>query len=250
MSEIIWILVPILFLVSLAYSSVGLGGGSSYVAFLYLFGIPLSKIPPLALFLNVIVASIALVRFNKSGYFKPKIVFPFLFASVPATFFGARWRPDEKVLSLIFAVVLFFIAFILLFKKKEIKARFSLDKKTTWLLSFVLGAFLGLLAGIMGIGGGILLGPVLILIGFASPKYIAGTCSAFVLVNSVIGLLSHYLQGRVHFSSLFFLGLAVFVGAQAGSFLGAKKFSPLLLQKVLAFILLAVSFKLGIEIIG
>ncbi|GAI32681.1 unnamed protein product [marine sediment metagenome] len=102
----------------------------------------------------------------------------------------------------------------------------------------------------MGIGGGVFLGPVLLLIGFASPKNIAGICSAFVLVNSVVGLLSHSLQGRVDLSVLFFLGLVVFAGAQVGSFLGTRKFSPLLLQRIFAFILLAVSLKLGIGISG
>ena len=250
MPAIIWILAPILFFIALAYTSVGLGGGSSYWASLYLFGIPSTTIPPIVLFFNIIAASVALYKFGKKGYFVPKLVSPFLFASIPATFFGARWHPDEKVLSIIFAVILFFIALILIFKKKEAKVRFSLDKKTTWVLSFFLGALLGFLAGIMGIGGGVFLGPVLLLIGFASPKYVAGTCSAFVLVNSVVGLGSHYLQGTVDFSVLLFLGLAVFAGAQVGSFLGARKFSPLLLQRIFAFILLAVSLKLGVGILG
>lgn len=164
-------------------------------------------------------------------------------------FSGPLWELDEKVLSLIFALVLFFIALIILFKKKEAKARFSLDKKTIWVVSFLLGALLGFLAGIMGIGGGIFLGPAMLLIGLASSKYVASTCSAFVLVNSVVGLFSHYLQGRVEFSVLFFLGFAVFVGGQIGAILGAKKFSALLLQRIFAFILLAVSLKLGVEVL-
>jgi uncharacterized membrane protein YfcA len=250
MSEIPWILAPLLFFVALAYTSVGLGGGSSYLALFILFGIPLAKIPPIVLFFNITAASVALYKFSKRGYFVPKLVFPFLLASIPATFFGARWHPDERLLSLIFATALFFIALILFFKKKEVKPRFSIDKKTTWFVSLFLGALLGILAGIMGIGGGVFLGPVLLLLGFASPKYVAGICSAFVLVNSAVGLLSHSLQGGVDFSVLFFLGIAVFAGAQVGSFLGTRKFSPLLLQRIFAFILLAVSLKLGIGILG
>ncbi len=155
----------------------------------------------------------------------------------------------RKCYLLFFAAALFFIALTLFLKRKEVKPRFSMDKKTTWLVSLFLGALLGFLAGIMGIGGGVFLGPVLLLIGFASPKYVAGICSAFVLVNSVVGLGSHYLQGRVDFSVLFFLGFVVFAGAQVGSFLGTRKFSPLLLQRIFAFILLAVSLKLGIGIL-
>ncbi len=250
MPEIFWILAPILFFVALAYSSVGLGGGSSYVAVLYLFGIPLAKIPPIALLFNIFAASVALYKFYKEGYFVPRLVFPFLASSVPATFIGARLNLGDKALSLLFAVVLFLIALIILFRKKEVKARVSLDEKTTWLITFSLGAILGFLAGIMGIGGGIFLGPVLILIGMASSKQAAGACSAFVLVNSVVGLISHSLQGNVDFSILLFLGVAVFVGAQVGSFLGTRKFSPLILQRIFAFILMAVSLKLGIGILG
>lgn len=250
MSEIFWILIPLLFVVSLAYTSVGLGGGSSYIALLYLFGIPLAKIPPLVLFFNTTAASVALYRFGKRGYFVPELVFPFLLSSIPATYFGAQLRPNEQILSLIFAATLFSVALILIFKKEEVRARVSLNRRKVWCVSFFLGAFLGFLAGIMGIGGGVFLGPVLLLTGLSSPKYVAGTCSAFVLVNSVVGLISHYLLGRVDFSVLFLLGLAVFAGGQAGSFLGTRKFSPLLLQRIFAFILLAVSLKLGIGILG
>ncbi len=250
MSEIFWMLAPLLFFIALVYTSVGLGGGSSYVAILYLFGIPLAKIPPIALFFNITAASIVLYKFYKRGYVVPKLVMPFLLASVPATFLGACWRLDEKILSLIFAIVLFSIAFTLLFKKKGLKTRFSLDEKTGWVLSLFIGAVLGFLAGIMGIGGGIFLGPVLLIIGFASPKHVAGICGAFVLVNSVVGLASHYFQGNVDFSVLFYLGLAVFVGAQVGSFFGTKKFSPLLLQRIFAILLLIVSLKLSIGILG
>lgn len=250
MPEIFWYFVPVFFFIAFVYTSVGLGGGSSYVAFLCLFGVPLAKIPPIALFFNITAASIALYKFSKEGYFVPRLVFPFLVGSVPATFFSALWNLEERILSLIFVVVLFFIALILLLKKKDVKAGFSFDKRKSWLIAFPLGAILGFLAGVMGIGGGIFLGPVLLLIGLASSKQAAGACSAFVLVNSVVGLTSHYLYGKVDFSILFFLGLAVFAGAQVGSFLGTKKFSSLLLQRIFAFVLLAVSIKLGIGILG
>jgi uncharacterized membrane protein YfcA len=250
MPVIFWILAPILFFIALVYTSVGLGGGSSYVALLILFGIPLAEIPPIALFFNITAASVAFYKFYKEGYFIPKLVFPFLVASIPATFFGARLNLGDKALSSIFAIVLFLMAVIILYKKKEVKASLSFDKRTTWLIAIGLGAILGFLAGIMGIGGGIFLGPVLLLIGLASSKQAAGACSAFVLVNSAVGLISHTLQGNVDFSVLFFLGVAVFVGAQVGSFLGTRKFSPLLLQRIFAFILLAVSLKLGIGILG
>ncbi len=250
MSDIFWILVPLFLFISLAYTSVGLGGGSAYVALLSLFGISLAEIPPIALFLNIIAASIAFYRFRKGGHFSPKLIFPFLIASIPATYIGAQLILDEKILSIIFTVILFLIALLILFKKKEVKTRLTLDRKTTWLISLSLGALLGFFAGTIGIGGGVFLGPILLLLGLASSKEAASACSAFVIVNSVVGLFSHYFKGGIDFSVLFFLGFAVFVGAQIGSFLGAKKFSPLLLQRIFAFILLGVSFKLGMSILG
>jgi hypothetical protein len=248
MTETLWVLVPLLFLVSFVYSSVGLGGGSSYVAIFSLFGLPLAKIPPIALFLNIIVATIALVRFKNQGYLKLNLVLPLLIGSIPATYLGARWQPDEKVLSVIFAFVLFVISLLLFSKSKEIKTRFTFNKQSFWFLTFALGGVLGYLAGVMGIGGGIVLGPILLLVGFSSPRHIAGTCSAFVLVNSSVGLFSHFLKGNVEFSSLLFLGVAVFVGGNIGAFLGSRKVSPVAIQRIMALLLFAVSVKLGLEI--
>lgn len=246
MVENIMFLIPALFVISLVYTSVGLGGGSSYVALLFLFGIPLANIPPIALFFNITASSVAFYRFSKRGYVVPRLVYPFLLTSIPATFLGARIKLDENILTLVFALTLFCIALVLFFRKKEKKFRFSDSKNMSWILPLLLGAILGFLAGLVGIGGGIFLGPVLLLVGFASPKYIAGICSAFVLVNSIVGLTARYFQGNVDLSTIFFLGIVVFVGAQVGSFFGTKRFSPILLQKVVAVILLLVSFKLGL----
>lgn len=244
MAETILILFPLVFLISLTYSSVGLGGGSSYVAVFSFFGISLTKIPPIALFLNIVVASIALVRFNKEGYLNLRAILPLLATSIPATYLGARWQPDEKILTLIFAAVFFAIFLLLLSRSKKIKSRFKLGTKSSWMLSFILGGVLGFIAGIVGIGGGIFLGPVLLLIGFSSPKHVAGMCSAFVLANSIIGLLAHYLHGNVELSPLLFLGLVVFMGGQIGSLLGSQKMSPAALQKIMALLMFFASLKL------
>lgn len=247
--DVLWILSPILFLVALVYSSVGLGGGSSYVTILYLFGIPLTQIPPVALFLNIIVTSVALIRFGGQGYFRPRLVIPFLVGSVPAAYIGARWRIEEQILSLVFGVILFLIALVLLFKKQEIQMKAPPAGKAWLGFSVSVGALFGLMAGVMGIGGGVFLGPILLLLGLASPKVVAATCSAFILVNSAVGLLSHAIQGRVEPSMLFILGIAVFLGGEVGSFLGTRKFPALWVQRIFAFLLLGVSLKLSVEAI-
>ncbi len=250
MVENIMLLIPALFVISLVYTSVGLGGGSSYVALLYIFGIPLINIPPIALFFNITASSVALFRFSKQGYVVPRQVYPFLLTSIPATFLGARIKLDENTLSLVFATILFSIALILFFGKKEKKIKFPDTNNMGWILPLTLGTILGFLAGLIGIGGGIFLGPVLLLVGYSSPKHIAGLCSVFVLTNSLVGLTVHYFNGGVDLSVIFLFGLVVFVGAQVGSFLGTKKFSPILLQRVVAVILLVVSFKLGLGVLG
>jgi len=246
MAENIMFLIPALFIISLVYTSVGLGGGSSYVALLFLFGIPLANIPPIALFFNITASSVALFRFSKQGYVVPRLVYPFLLTSIPATFLGSRIKLDENILSFVFAFILFSIALVLFFGKKERKAAFPDLKNLNWIFPLFLGAVLGFLAGLVGIGGGIFLGPVLLLVGYSSAKHIAGLCSVFVLTNSMVGLTVHYFNGGVDLSVIFLLGLVVFIGAQVGSFLGTKKFSPILIQRVVAVILLVVSFKLGL----
>lgn len=246
MAENIMFLIPALFVISLVYTSVGLGGGSSYVALLFLLGMPLASIPPVALFFNITASSVAFYRFSKRGYVVPRQVYPFLLTSVPATFLGASLKLNENILSLVFALILFSIALVLLFRKKEIKSRFSVSSNLHWILPSLLGAILGFLAGLVGIGGGIFLGPVLLLIGYSSPKYIAGICSAFVLINSIVGLTVRYMQGGVDISAILLLGLVVFAGAQFGSFFGTKKISPIFVQKIVAVILMIVSFKLGL----
>ena len=239
------ILAPIVFLIALVYSSVGLGGGSSYVAVFSLFGMPLTKIPPIALFLNIVVASISLARFNKHGYVKPNVILPLLAASLPATYLGARWRPDERILSLVFALVLISISFLLFFRFKSATHKFRSSASHSWQLSLLLGAMLGFLAGVMGIGGGIFLGPVLLVIGFSSTKHVAGICSAFVLSNSLIGLATHFLYGNVNLASLLLLGIAVFLGGLIGSLVGVRIVSPSLLRRVVAVLLFFVSIKLA-----
>jgi len=245
-----WILAAALFLISLLYTSAGLAGGSSYIALLYFFGIPLTEIPPLALFLNIIASSVAMYKFMRAGYFIPKFVFALLAASLPATYFGAQLNLDQKTLSLLFVIILFSISFLILFNKKEVKPRFSASKQRAWLALFFIGAFSGFTAGVMGIGGGIFLGPTMLFMRLASPKQVASTCSVLILANSFVGLISHGLRDRSEFCILLISGLAVFGGAQIGAFLGIKKFSPLFLQKIFALLLLAASLKLGFEIVG
>lgn len=241
-------MVPAIFFSSLAYSSVGLGGGSAYIAILYLFGFPIKGIPALSLFFNITASSTALWRFRKEGYFNGGLALPFIISSVPFAFLGASLRLNDKTLSLVLAATLALVSFLLFTRRPPVLLGSSLRKETFFLLALSVGGVLGFLAAVSGIGGGIFLAPVLFLTGLGSPRVEAATCSLFVLANSGAGFLAHSLHGRVEFSPLVYLGIAVLLGAQVGSFLGARKFSSPILRKILAGLLLTVSLKIGMEL--
>ena len=250
MTELFWICAPFLFAIALLYTSVGLGGGSSYIAFLVIFGLPLAVIPPLALFFNIIASSVAGWRFFKNGYVVPRIILPVLFTSLPAAFIGARMSLSKEATTLIFVFVLLAISLQLFFKRAEAANLMALDRSNKkWLLLLLIGIISGFLAGLMGIGGGVFLGPLLLLIGRGTARQVAGTCSIFVLANSAIGLLSHVLHGNVEPSKFYLLGFAVLFGALIGSFFGSNRFSALWLQRIFALVLLAAACKLVIGLI-
>lgn len=242
------LIAPAIFLSSLAYSSVGLGGGSAYIAILYLFRMPITSIPALSLFFNITASSTALWRFGKEGYLNGGLALPFVISSVPFAFLGASLRLDDKTLSLVLAGSLALVSLLLFTRKPLILLRSPLKRKTFFLLALLVGATLGFLAAITGIGGGIFLAPILFLTGLGSARVVAATCSLFVLANSAAGFLAHSLHGRVEFSPLLYLGIAVLLGAQVGSFLGARKFSSPVLRKIFAGLLLTVSLKIGMEV--
>ncbi len=219
------------------------------MAFFLLFNFPLAEIPPMVLFLNIVVSSVALYRFKKSGYFEYSVVLPFLLTSIPTTFFSAMLEWKTAVLQWMFIIVLSIIALILLLKRVKIESRISLSKRQIWVLCLLIGVILGFLTGVMGIGGGLFLGPILLFWGLSSAKESAGACSAFVLLNSLVGFISHYAQGHVNLSTVtvLLLGIVVFIGAQIGSFWGTKKFSPLIIQRIFALIILFVVIRMAFE---
>jgi uncharacterized membrane protein YfcA len=225
---------PLFFGISFIYSSVGFGGGSSYIAILVLFGISLFAVPPLAQILNIIVAGIAMISFAKANHLSLKFTLPFL-SSVPFAFFAGTIAIPEQRLTLIFILALFAASAALLlsgirgkFEKKlqeKKKARGSRpwDMRKIVLIGIPTGAILGVVAGLVGIGGGIWLSPLLILAGMADPKRAAATSSVFIVANSVSGFLGQSVSKPIDLAILLPLALVVLAGGLLGSRLGALK---------------------------
>ncbi len=223
---------PLFFGISFIYSSVGFGGGSSYIAILVLLGISLFAVPPIAQILNIIVAGMAMISFAKAKHLSVKFTLPFL-SSVPFAFFAGTIALPEQRLALIFVLALFAASAALLLsgirgrfeKLQEKKANGSRiwDMRKTVLIGIPTGAMLGVVAGLVGIGGGIWLSPLLILAGMADPKRAAATSSVFIVANSVSGFFGQSVSKPIDLALLLPLALVVLAGGLLGSRLGALR---------------------------
>ena len=214
----------VFFLIALFYSSVGFGGGSSYLAILSLFLTDFYEIRSTALILNICVVTIGTLVFIRNRVFDMKLFWPFLVMSVPFAYLGAQVRLSQKAFFLVLgsALILAGIFMLLRFLKKTLESKgFSNSKR------LVLGGSIGLLSGISGIGGGIFLSPVLNLLKWANPRIVASLASVFILVNSISGLVGLNMAGAFKLEQTFILQLAVAVviGGGLGSYLSNKKFN-------------------------
>lgn len=233
-------------LVATLYASVGHGGASGYLAVLAITGHPPETVRATALSLNIIVSSIALARFAKSAGLRVNLLVPFAIAAVPCAFIAGRfWSLDERVYRVAIALVLVFAAWRLSIRPpSETK---PVRKPPPVPVALGIGAGIGLISGLIGVGGGIFLSPVLILLGWATAKEAAGVAAAFVLLSSIAGLSGLYLQlGALplHTGELGLFAAGVAVGGFVGASLGAARFNPLLLRRALSVVLLIAALKL------
>lgn len=233
----------IFFLIALFYSSVGFGGGSSYLALLSLFLPDFYEIRTTALILNICVVSIGTFVFIKHRVFDLKRFLPFIITSIPLAYLGAQLRLSQKVFFLILgsALILAGVFLILKFVNAKLQSRkFHLAKKLS------LGGGVGLLAGISGIGGGIFLSPILNLVNWANSRKIASLASVFILVNSVSGLIGLTVAGTFHLNQnlIVQLVIAVILGGSLGSYLSNKKFNLRILGVLTAILVIYVGLRL------
>lgn len=244
--ESVFLLIPAFFLTALVYSMAGFGGGSTYIALLLLFSFPYTVIPRISLVCNVIVVIGGCFLFYKEGYFSPRKVLPFILTSIPAAYLGGRIPIGKTLFSILLGISLTIAAIRMLLSHRDFQSNKMVSWKTAWLVGLPVGALLGGLSGLVGIGGGIFLSPLLLLLGWANAREAAAAASFFILVNSVSGLLGQLSKGGMveDIPLLIPLALAVFVGGQIGSRLGSRRLPRLVLQRVTAFLILSVSLRL------
>ncbi|TVQ56395.1 MAG: sulfite exporter TauE/SafE family protein [Phycisphaerales bacterium] len=238
-----------LFVVAVLYASVGHGGASGYLAVLALAGKEPETIRPLALSLNVLVSSIALMRFGGRGHFHWNLFWPFAVTAVPCAFLaGWQWTLPPGPYSILLALILLFAAWQLALPGSTPK-NVSRGAPLRWALPA--GAIIGILSGLIGVGGGIFLSPLLILAGWAAPRAAAAACAAFILVSSLgalAGLTLQYPMFPITLADLLSYGGAVIVGGFLGASLGVSRFNPLVLRRALAIVLMIAALKMLLAI--
>jgi uncharacterized membrane protein YfcA len=243
------IIISLLFVViSFLYSSVGFGGGSSYLAILSLFITDFNTIRTHALLCNIAVVSIGCVVAYLKGFLSLKKAIPYVIFSVPAALLGATFKLSERTFFIILGGVLVLSA-IALFLQVVRPVKPLTDPKKILIRSVPLGTGLGFLSGIVGIGGGIFLSPVLNLLNWEEAKNIAGIASFFILVNSIGGIAGLAISGSIMVAMPFTLWVvaAVIVGGFAGSLISMKLFNALLIKRLTAVLILIVGIKLLTE---
>ncbi|WP_026837181.1 sulfite exporter TauE/SafE family protein [Gillisia sp. JM1] len=234
----------IFFFIALFYSSVGFGGGSSYLAILSLVITDFYEIRSTALILNICVVTIGTTIYIKNGVLKPKLLWPFFVLSIPMAYLGALVKLSQNAFFLLLGVALLLAGIFMLLKLVQSRlesVEFSNPKK------LLLGGSIGLLSGISGIGGGIFLSPILNLLKWADPRIIASLASVFILVNSLAGLVGLNVAGtfRLDYDLVFKLIIAVVLGGSLGSYLSNKKFN----LKILGILTAVLVFYVGLKLI-
>src|SRR4051812_16100448 len=235
-----YILLLSFFFIAFIYSSVGFAGGSSYLAVLSisLFGLAFPVIRSTALFCNIIVATSGTIIFYREGKLSFKECWPYMLISVPMAYVGGFWPIKEGTFFILLGLTLVIVPFFLWLQPKDNAAEMEVDTKSVLQKSF-LGGAIGFLSGLVGIGGGIFLSPVLHLLRWSQPRRISATASLFILVNSIGGLAGQFNRGIPEFSWTFLVPLlaAVFIGGQIGSRLGAKSFNSLYIRRITAVLI-------------
>ncbi len=238
--EIILPLCAAVLAVSFLYSSVGHAGASGYIAVMTLFGLAPSFIKPLALVLNILVAAIASWQFYRAGHFSWKLFWPFAILSVPFAFLGGFLNLPTHVFKIVIGIVLLYSAVQFIVRPgKETEPR---DPGRP--ASISIGAGLGFLSGLTGVGGGIFLTPLLIFLKWSRTKTASAVSALFILVNSVSGILGTIASTRQLPFLALPLAVAAIAGGAVGSYLGSRRFSPHIIKTLLGVVLVIAGYKL------
>ncbi|MBP6611184.1 MAG: sulfite exporter TauE/SafE family protein [Paludibacter sp.] len=232
----------LLLLVAMLYAIVGHGGASGYIALMVMFAFSFTSIKPTALILNIVVSLLGFLLFYKAGYFKWKLFWPLILTSVPAAFVGGFFKFNQPFVNNVLAVILLYSSIQLVRKNKVTSSSESIEISKFYLLA--IGALVGFLSGMLGIGGGIILSPLLILFKGVDARSTAAISAPFIFFNSASGLIAFSVSGGSIPPNIFAYVAVVMVGGLIGSTLGSKGVSLYGLRLVLAGTVAFAAFKL------
>ena len=236
---------PVLFfIIAFAYSSIGLGGGSSYTALMLIAGMNTLTIPMISLTLNLLVTTIGSFNFIRHKHVRLKLLQPFLVTSIPMAYLGGALNLPPDVFYLILFFSLLFTIFRL-YLWKTTTLNFESDDKSKFIISLVAGSLFGFISGAVGIGGGIYLVPLILILGLGSAKEAAACGVIFIWLNSLSGLLARLQYNSIDLSQYIPLIIAVLIGGTLGSYLGASQFSAKKMEKILGIVVLIAVFLLA-----
>ena len=245
------ILTIFFFITAILYASIGFGGGSTYLALMLIWEIPYYIFPIIALFCNIIVVSGNSINFIRSGNINLKLILPYLVGSVPFAFIGASISLEKEIFEILLFLVLIIAGFFLLlesntFNKKDLKIN-----SISTIFSIFIGSLIGFVSGLVGIGGGIFLSPILFLLKAGYPKHITSSASLFILINSIFGVAGQLTKEIVlnEFLNYWPLFLAVLIGGQIGNYLNIKFLSNKALALLTSLLIIFVAIRMGFRIL-
>ena len=245
------IILSFLFLLTATlYSSVGFGGGSTYLALLLIWDVPYLIFPVIALFCNIIVVSGNCINYIKAGNINLKILTPYLISSVPLAFIGGSISIDKNFFEILLFIILALAGIMLLLKFKSFDKKIEAYNKIPKIVAILIGGTIGFISGVVGIGGGIFLSPILLLVRVDSAKNIATAASLFILINSISGLAGQFTKASVinEVYNYWPLFLFVLLGGQLGNFLNLKIFPTRILALVTSALVIFVAIRMGLKL--
>ena len=240
------------FITAIFYSSVGFGGGSTYLALMLIWDIPYYIFPILALICNIIVVSGNSINYVRSGNLNLKLLSPYLMGSIPFAFFGASISITKELFEILLFVILIIAGIFLLIESKSFNDDQIKINSIPKIISLLIGSIIGFTSGIIGIGGGIFLSPILFLMKAGYPKQIATTASLFILINSIFGVAGQLTKDIVfdEFLNFWPLFIAVLIGGQIGNFLNIKFLSGKTLAIITSLLVIFVAIRMGLRLLS
>ena len=247
------IILSILFFVTaLIYSSVGFGGGSTYLAILLIWGVPYTIFPVIALVCNIVVVCGNSINFIRSKNININLLFPYLIGSIPFAFIGGSITIEKSLFEILLFCVLLVAGIFLLIESKSFNKEKIKINQIPRLISISIGSIIGFMSGLVGIGGGIFLSPLLFLMKAGYPKHITSSASLFILINSIFGIAGQLTKDQVLDQVITYwpLFLSVLIGGQIGSLLNIKFLSNKILALLTSFLVIFVAIRMGIKLIA